>query len=239
MGAYLESITHDAQGFAGIIRTQPLDTAVPSCPGWDLRALAGHLGWVHRWARLSAVTCAAPVEADIDDPPADQQELADWIEAGAAALVGDLASIPADAPTWHPFPVPRVAAVWPRRQAHELAIHHWDAGAAVGQAPPIDAERSADFVGEYLEVVVPRVVARDGRLAPQGDLRIALTDAGTEYGVRVLGPAVTVIPTTDLVDPAVITGDAQDVLLALWRRAPLPTPPAGERAAAWLDFGGN
>lgn len=239
MDRYLDSITEDAAGFAGIVRAHPLDTPVPSCPGWDLRALAGHLGWVHRWARLSAVTCAPPVEAEIDDPPADQQELADWISAGAAALVDALAGIPADAPTWHPFPAPRIAAVWPRRQAHELAIHRWDAGAAVGQPSSIDSERAADFIGEYLEVVVPRVVARDGRLAPEGDLRIVLTDASAEYGVRVTGPQVAVIPAADLVNPSVISGDAQDVLLALWRRAPLGAPPADARAAAWLDFGGN
>jgi Mycothiol maleylpyruvate isomerase N-terminal domain len=28
----------------------PLDTPVPSCPGWRARDLLAHLGFVHRWA---------------------------------------------------------------------------------------------------------------------------------------------------------------------------------------------
>lgn len=239
MDAYLDSISQDAVGFADIVRTGPLDTPVPSCPGWDLRALAGHLGWVHRWARLAAVTCAPPDEAEIDAPPSDQAGLARWITDGAFALVSSLRTIPDDAPTWHPFPVPKVAAVWPRRQAHELAIHRWDAGATVGQSTTIDPALAADFVGEYLTVVVPRVVARDGRLAPAGDLRIVLTDADAEYAVRVEGDEVRLVDSVDLVDASVITGPAEDVLLALWRRRPLAGAPADERAAAWLAFGGN
>lgn len=236
---YLESITADADGFADVVRAHPLDTPVPSCPGWDLRELAGHLGWVHRWARLSAETAERPDESLIDAPPTAQDALADWIVTGAGRLVEVLADVPDDAPTWHPFPVPRVAGIWKRRQAHEVAIHRWDAAAAVGVPSVIDSARATDFVGEYLEVVVPRVVTRDGRQAPQGDLRIVLTDTSAEYAVHVDGDDVTLVPSAALVEPSTIDGPAAEVLLALWRRQPLPTPPTDERAAAWLAFGGN
>lgn len=239
MAWYLESIAADAAGFADVVRTHPLETPVPSCPGWDLRALAGHLGWVHRWARLSAQTAARPDDARIEAPPANQALLADWIVTGADELVATLADIPDEAPTWHPFPAPSLAGVWPRRQAHEVAIHRWDASAAVGQPSTIDPHHATDFIGEYLAVVVPRVVARDGRPAPQGDLRIVLVDTATEIGVHVDADAVTVVPSSSLGDASVIAGRASDVLLALWQRQPLPSPPADSRAVAWLGFGGN
>lgn len=236
---YPQSIRTDALAFADIVRAHPLQTPIATCPGWDLRALTEHLGEVHRWARLAAVTGQQPDDSTIEAAPRAQEALADWLAEGAAALADALASIPDDAPTWHPFPVPMVAKVWPRRQAHETAIHHWDAGAAVGRAPTIDPMRATDFVGEYLSVVVPRVVNRDGRLAPQGDLRLVLADSGVEFGVHVDGARVDVIDPDQLTDAATITGNAEDVLLALWRRAPLADAPTDPLAAEWLAFGGN
>ena len=239
MSWYLQSVRTDGLAFADIVRASPLRTPIATCPGWDLRALTEHLGAVHRWARLAAITGRQPEDSAIEAAPQEQGALADWLAEGADALADSLASIPDGAPTWHPFPVPLVARVWPRRQAHETAIHHWDAGSAVGQAPTIDPMRATDFVGEYLSVVVPRVIDRDGRRAPQGELHLVLVDSGVEFGVRVEGTVVDVVDPHALRDPATITGTAEDVLLALWRRRPLVDAPTSGRAADWLAFGGN
>jgi uncharacterized protein (TIGR03083 family) len=239
---YLASITADADRMADVIADGPLDAVVPSCPGWDLRDLAHHMGEIHRWARLAATTAAPPADDAIELPPASGDDecgrLAAWLRAGAASLVGALADIPSEAPTWHPFPVPRVAAVWPRRQAHETAIHRWDAENAVDRRTPLDPALASDFVREYFEVIVPRVVDRDDRVAPVGILEVRLTDTRTDLVVMSNGREVVLtngIATCD----ATIEGAAQDIVLALWRRQPLAGAPADGLGAQWLDFGGN
>lgn len=233
---YLASISADGDAFASVIASGPLDAVVRSCPGWNLRDLAHHLGYVQRWARLAAATATKPDDAEIDGPPGDT-DLADWLRAGNSALVETLSSVPGDAPTWHPFPVPQVMAVWPRRQAHELAVHLWDAQNATGSPALMDPLLAANFVREYFEVIVPRVIARDGRRAPVGIMNVEMTDVGGRLSVRSTGDAVAVMPSTE--DAAVIAGSAQNVLLALWRRTPLDGAPESGIAAEWLEFGGN
>ena len=235
---YLASISADGDAFASVIASGPLDADVPSCPGWNLRDLAHHLGYVHRWARLSAATAAQPDDEDIDPPPGDT-DLPGWLRAGTSALITTLGSVPGDAPTWHPFPppVPQIMSVWPRRQAHELAVHLWDAQAAVGEPTLMDPLLAASFVREYFEVIVPRVMDRDGREAPVGIVNVEMTDVGGRFSIRSTPTTVAILPSTE--DAPVIAGSAQDVLLALWRRQPLLGAPTSGPAAEWLDFGGN
>lgn len=239
--AYLTSIRTDTAALAATLDDTTLDIAVPSCPGWTLRDLAHHLGYVQRWARLAATTGRQPDDDAIDDPPLagpdEAAALRAWLVGGADDLVAALARIDPAAPTWHPFPVPRVAAVWPRRQAHEVAVHRWDAQHAVGAAPTA-MPLADDFVAEYFEVIVPRVVDRDGRTPPVGLLDVTLADStyrvDSAAGWVGFGPR----PASGAAD-AEITGAAEDVVLALWRRAPLPTAPTSPLAAEWLAFGGN
>jgi uncharacterized protein (TIGR03083 family) len=243
MPTYLETIAAQSRQLADTLVPEHLAAVVPSCPGWSLADLAAHLGWVQRWARLAALTGQQP-EPDEIDPAPDADALAEWIVAGADALVETLAAVPADAPTWHPFPVPLIAGVWPRRQAHEVTIHRWDAQSAIGVPSPLDPGAATDFVAEYFEVVVPRVVARDGRTPPAGDLRIALTDTAVTLHVHVDGSMVTVLDEAPPIATArvgLLSGTAEDVLLALWRRAPLalPGPDTDGLTTDWLAFGGN
>src|SRR5260370_19951506 len=74
-----------------------LDAPVPSCPGWRIRELLGHLGFVHRWA---AGYVAAGRTGEIETPgdeeivglaPADELLLG-WFRAGHAALVSVLSA---------------------------------------------------------------------------------------------------------------------------------------------------
>lgn len=233
---YLASISADGDAFASVIASGPLDADVPSCPGWSLRDLAHHVGYIHRWARLAAEAAARPDDAAIDEPPADA-DLPDWLRTGTRALVQTLGSVAGSAPTWHPFTVPQVMSVWPRRQAHELAIHLWDAQNAVGIVTPMDPLLAASYVREYFEVIVPRVIARDARRAPVGIVNVELTDVGGRLSVRSTGGTVDVMPSTE--DAPVIAGSAEDVLLALWRRRPLGPASTSPLVGEWLEFGGN
>ena len=67
---HLAHLRSDTTAFAATIEDGTLGLGVPGCPGWDLRQLAGHLGWVHRWAAAAVRTAAAPDPGAIEAPPA-------------------------------------------------------------------------------------------------------------------------------------------------------------------------
>ncbi len=245
MDPFIPSLQDSIARFSTAVRTGPLDAPVRGCPGWDVAQLTRHLGFVHRFARLAAVTGAPPDTVQIDElaDGAGSKDLADWFDTGAHALVEAFVGLDPEGPTWHPFPVARLGKVWPRRQAHEAFIHAWDAEDAIGTARPMDPTMAADGIAEYFEVMVPRIITRDRRPAPVGTVAVVCTDADFHTGsnriiVRVDDPLTVVVdpaasPTAELV------GRAEDLTLALWGRQSLESMPADELAAAWLRYGGN
>jgi uncharacterized protein (TIGR03083 family) len=241
---FIDHILSDAERFAAAVRRGPLDSPVAACPAWDLRALTAHQGQVHRWARHSAANAAPPESFDAyaPDPDLDADALAAWLEAGVTRLVEVLRTIDLDGTTWHPFPVPRIGRVWPRRQAHEISIHRWDAEHAVGIAPaPIDPTLASDGVDEYLELVVPRLVSRQHVELPGGSLHLHCTDTHGEWLVTA-DPEYTLVRAHQKGDAA-LRGPAEALLLRLWNR---PSPrrdelgPVGDERVldAWLALTG-
>jgi uncharacterized protein (TIGR03083 family) len=189
-----------------------LEAPVPSCPGWDLRALAAHLGGVHRWAR-SALTRPRPGEQS-DDGPEPSVDLREWFEEGVRDLVETLRATDPAAECWTFGPRPRTAAFWFRRQAHETSMHAWDAErAAFGQPSPFPLELALDGVDEVVTLFLPRQI-RLGRLAPLPHaVEVRASDAPGPASWR-LGPA-------DRQPDAVVSAPAATLLLLLWRRIPL------------------
>jgi uncharacterized protein (TIGR03083 family) len=231
--------------FATVLRAGPLDAPVPSCPGWDVHRLARHLGYVQRWSGLATEQGRSPDPAEIDElgDDASAEAVLTWFLAGADRLVAALEAVEPDAPTWHPFPVAKVAAVWRRRQAHEAFVHAWDAESAIGSPAALDPAIAADGVAEYFEVMVPRRIERDGTGAPVGVLEVVCTDATFHTGSDRMVVRVDT-PTSVVVDRSAtptgrLTGGAEELLLALWARRPVASPPTDPLAAAWLAHGGN
>jgi uncharacterized protein (TIGR03083 family) len=236
MDTNLQRLRASATVLVDAIRTGPLDAQVAACPGWDLGDLARHMGFIHRWARHAATTGAPPNLDDIEAPPADA-DLADWVAVGAESLATALASLDPDEPTWHPFPVPKVARVWPRRQACETTIHAWDAVNAIGGSFSLDAATAADNVAEFFEVIAPRIITRDGRSVPHGAITIRCTDTGDEFTIRSVDGSS--LERTHIAPDAVLAAPAEDLCLAMWHRRSLAEPPEAPLALAWLAFGGN
>lgn len=243
MDRFIESLRTSAARFSDAVRHGPLDAPVAACPGWTLTDLAHHMGMIHRWARLAALTAAPPDQAAIEPPPTgDAGELASWIDAGAAALAPVLAGLDPDASTWHPFPVPKVAAVWPRRQAHETQVHAWDAERAVGPTSPLDPAIAADGIAEYFEIIAPRIITRDRRQAPLGSMTIDCAD--TDFRLVVSSPDGSTVQvqraaSTDEARSPLLWGPAEYILLMLWGRAERPTGGHDRVVGEWLAFGGN
>lgn len=241
---FLGHVAADVARFAAVLRLGALDAPVAACPGWDLRALTAHLGQVHRWARHSAANAAPPESFDTyaPDPSLDGEALATWLEQGAADLADTLRTIDLDGSTWHPFMAPRVGHVWPRRQAHETSMHRWDAEVAAGLAPtPIDPELASDGIDEYFELVIPRLVKREGFTLPAGSLHVHCTDTHGEWLVHA-DPEYTMVRAHQKGDAA-LRGPAEAILMRLWNRE---SPRASELSrvgdervlTAWLALSG-
>ncbi len=178
--------------------------------------LAEHLGVVHLWAlRMLAMPAdhgRVPWE-DPDDPqPGD--DLAGWYEARLADLVGRLGALdPAEIVNTFLGPLP--AAFWPRRQAHEVRVHRWDAEAAHGPAEAIEAEVASDGIDEYLSTFLPRHAKRVGPL--EASIHLHLTDSDGEWLLGLHGEQVEVTREHGVAD-GVLRGSGSDVLLGLYGR---------------------
>jgi uncharacterized protein (TIGR03083 family) len=199
---HLTALAGAAHQFDTVLRTGNRTAPVPSCPGWSVADLGEHLTDVHRWALGQLI-------GDEQEPRADA-DLADRFRAGADELIGALRTRTAETACTAIYP-PDTAATWARRQAHETAIHLWDAQQALGGDPRLQAELATDGVREVVDDLYPRQV-RLGRIEPLTEpVVFAFTDAPSE---AVLGDG----------EPAVrVTGRAEDVLLVLWGRRTIDT----------------
>ena len=187
------------------------------------------------------LTATSPPPEDIPEAPTEAAALVAWVREGGEALIEALSQVPVDAPTWHPFPAPRTAGVWRRRQLHELVVHRWDAQDATGAGGSIDPAVASDGVDEYFSMMLPRRIIRDGGEFPQSSLHVHCTDTAGEWLVWPAGNELQVRREHAKGDAA-LRGPAQDLLLSLWgRRHRSPAVDVvGDPlvAEAWLALGG-
>ena len=98
-----------------------------------------------------------------------------------------------------------------RRQAQEVTVHTVDAEQVLGDVRPIPAAVGLDGLDEWLEVMVPGALP-DGPPEDAHPVVLHAVDADAE---RTLFPGTRPFPI------AVLTGNAGDLLLAVWRRLPM------------------
>lgn len=209
-----------------------LGAAVPSCPGWDLGRLIGHLGAVHRMVLgvlpeglLQPADPATLQRAPKDDLPGLR---AYWHD-GATRLRAALADAPDDRPCWNFLGVEPVAAFWQRRMAQEHAVHRWDAQLALGVTPDqIDPSLAVDGIDEWFDFANVRILPnREGFTLP-GTVHLHATDAEGEWMIRAEDGRLVVERSHGKGDAA-CRGTASDLLLGLWGRADLAGGASFER----------
>lgn len=217
---FLTSLNDDVSRLAQVVARHDLATPIATCPGWDLRRLVTHVGTVHRWATQAAATAAAPPSRPLD--PGPEVDLGPWLISGANTLIEVLRDVNPSHATWHPFPTDQVAGVWPRRMAHETAIHRVDAELATGEAADmaahaVSAALASNGIDEYLAVMVPGAAQRRGLQLPASTLHVHCTDVHGEWLVWAKGASVTVQREHAKGDVA-LRGPASSLLMALWGR---------------------
>lgn len=218
-----------------------LGAAVTACPGWDVARLISHVGRVHRWAATVLRDGAEAARHLPREPHPENERLADWYRDSRDLLLRELDARDPDAEA-DVFTGRGTVRFWLRRQAHEVAMHRWDAQDAVsaGGAIAFEPDLAADGIDEWLRVFVPRHLARQGGVPPElhgATLRLHRTDtAGPDPVLRLTGtqPSIEVDTAAD----TTVSGTAADLLLTVWHRPPADKPVATdpELCARVLDL---
>jgi uncharacterized protein (TIGR03083 family) len=223
--SYLDSLRGDAADLLAA-GGRGLDAAVPTCPGWTVERLVGHVGRVYR--RMAGWLAGEP-SRDVPSPPRGDAVI-DWTRAGLAELLAGLESAggadsdpDARVATWAGDQPP---IFWPRRMAIETALHRWDAQSAHGDVRPIGTDLALDAVDELFDVILPSR-ATDG-LGDENEgktMHLHATDVtGGEPGegewlVKV-EPGGFALEHGHAKGDVAVRGTASDLLLLLWNRVP-------------------
>jgi uncharacterized protein (TIGR03083 family) len=216
---YLDAVRRDGDALLHAVGSD-VTRPVPSCPGWTQLDLVRHLGGVYEFVVRQVRSAERVARGQLDVP--DDEVLAAVADLHAELLLV-LRETDPDAPSWTwSRKGPSVAAFWPRRMAHETAVHRWDAQLAVGEPAPMDPDLACDGVDEVLDVFLP---ARRGRIKEElaGTVHLHAIDASptvaAEWTID-LGPAgaVAVRRVHEKADAA-LRGPAGELLLACWGRA--------------------
>mgnify|MGYP001827999326 FL=1 len=226
VATHIEAISREGERFAAAASRARLDDRIPWCPAWDTRELLGHLSEIHLWAashvarravrdgfsELSDLEAAWP---DVAIFWPDDDALVDHYLATNANLVAELESAPPDLATWTFLPAPSPRQMWARRQAHETAIHRFDAESATTSVSGFDPVFASDGIDEILTAMAPAV--RELPLESLVSMAISPTDVDDRWVVT-LGPDGIETVRADGPADLVLTGLASDLYLAVWNR---------------------
>jgi uncharacterized protein (TIGR03083 family) len=153
---YYAAIEAETAAFAAVTANADLSAPVPTCPGWNVGLLVGHLRQSHDWfgglvasraetfippsvpAGLDLTglewsgQVAAIAQRSLDDVEGgeDGQVRAAWLAQGAANLTGAVREVGPDNPVWTTYGEPH-AGFWVVIGLLETAVHRADAELAV------------------------------------------------------------------------------------------------------------
>ncbi|MFV2099689.1 maleylpyruvate isomerase family mycothiol-dependent enzyme [Micromonospora sp. LOL_024] len=235
---WIGALRAEGPAFAAAVAEAPPETPVLSCPGWTVTDLTWHLANVYRWVRdvAGSGTAGAPQQSRSQpvEPVPGVVAVQRWQQA-YDDLMALFDTLDPEAPAWNWAPQPKKAVFWPRRMAHETAVHRWDAQLAIAAGEPVEAKLAADGVSEVLDTWLP--AGRRIATGPlQGVVRLSAVDADQEWYLRLRGEGVALLDTGTILDHddhharVHVSGTASDLLLALWGRVSFDTLTlAGDR----------
>jgi uncharacterized protein (TIGR03083 family) len=224
---FIEILRHEGELLADAAEAAGWEASVPPCPDWRVRDLVAHMGGVHRWATGFVAGATQPAPLVVDAPP--DEALAAWFRDGHRRLLERLAAAPADLECWTFLPAPSPLEFWARRQAHETAIHRFDAEAALGKGhAPYGTRFALDGVDELLTGFLARSRSRLRSTTPRV-LRIRAVDGQSgpvDWWLRLSQEPPRVErthgepPSGAEAPDCTFSGPATALYLALWNRAP-------------------
>lgn len=223
---HIDILEQEAQLFAKGARVAGFEADVKYCPGWNVRDLVRHLSEIHLWAAARVAKRTTKLfPDDISEHTEswpdlavfwpDDADLVDWYLKTNANLVDALrsASPEDEMPTFLPAPSP--LAMWARRQAHETAVHRFDAEYAAGIETPYDATFAADGLDELLSGFAPR--SKGFPTDRPRTMAVHASDTGDRWHLTLTADD-TITTREDRPADVTITGSAADLYLLLWNR---------------------
>jgi uncharacterized protein (TIGR03083 family) len=233
ISAHIDALDRDGALLAEAAEAAGLQAGVPGCPGWQVRDLVRHQAYVHGWAarhvadRSPELIDDGLTESDILGGGASDADLIAAYRDGHTALVATLRDADPDVECATFMPAPSPLAFWARRQAHETAVHRYDAQSAVPGGPPapaagFDPAFAADGVDELIMCFAAR---QRYRLRGDGErsLTVRARDADARWHVRLAdgGTAVgrgVAVSDDDAAD-CTLEGSAAGLYAFLWNRS--------------------
>lgn len=227
---HIAILEQEAKILSEAARQAELNTEIPTCPGWAMRDLVRHLAEIHLWAAAQVSNRATKMWVDDVSELADywpdlavfwpdDDALIDWYLETNANLVRELTSAPADLDCRTFLPAPSPLAMWARRQAHETAVHRFDAEDAGGTETVFDPAFAADGIDEILAAFAPR--RSSFPIDTDRSMAVRTADTHDQWLVTLTPNGIT---TSREAGPAdvTVTGPATALYLALWNRGDDP-----------------
>ncbi|KKD08027.1 maleylpyruvate isomerase family mycothiol-dependent enzyme [Streptomyces sp. WM6386] len=220
---FIRILDQEGKSLAAAAEQAGTGAKVPTCPEWQVRDLVRHTGAVHRWAGAHVTEAHTSPRPFGGLPDLDDAELLEWFREGHRRLVSILTSADPDTQCWQFLPAPSPLAFWARRQAHETAVHRFDAESARGGTPSVIApEFAADGIDELLTGFHARTRSRVRSELPRV-LRVRATDTeDAVWTVRLSQEPPAAERTAEGEAECEITGHAAQLYLSLWNRVPFP-----------------
>ncbi|MFC8362873.1 maleylpyruvate isomerase family mycothiol-dependent enzyme [Streptomyces griseorubiginosus] len=228
---FIRILEREGRSLASAAEHAGTDAKVPTCPGWQVRDLLRHTGVVHRWATTFVAEGLTAFRPMAEEPGLDGEELLAWFRTGHRRLVDTLDSAAPDVECWRFLPAPSPLAFWARRQAHETAVHRFDAEAARGGTPgtiarDFAAELGRDFAADGIDELLRGFHARaksGARSAEPRVLRVRASDTdGAVWTVRLSEEPPAAERGEQGPADCEVSGPTADLYLALWNRLPFP-----------------
>ena len=241
--AYIGRLREEGELLAAAAAPLSLDLPVPPCPGWQLRDLLRHVGYVHRWATGYVAERHAEMVPRLDETGVLGQgipdpALLDWFRAGHAGLVSALEAAGPDLACWTFLPgAASPLAFWARRQAHETTVHRIDvqlAAAAAGPGRTVDPVPAA-LAADGLDELLMGFARRNARHGPLSDPpRSLFIDASPHRWAVRMGPERAEVDRgwgEGAAGPGdcTVSGPPPELYLVLWNRLEAPGLAAGRR----------
>ncbi|WP_412738291.1 maleylpyruvate isomerase family mycothiol-dependent enzyme [Krasilnikovia sp. MM14-A1259] len=148
---YFLELESETVRLAGLSHDADSQCPIPTCPGWTLEQLVGHVGRGHRWAaELIRRRLLEPIPMQEAVVPADPDERSEWLTAGARMLADAVRAAGPEQVVWT-WQKDRTAGFWVRRMLHDELVHRFDAELALGIEGDLAADLAADGVSDILE----------------------------------------------------------------------------------------
>ncbi|MFC4048955.1 maleylpyruvate isomerase family mycothiol-dependent enzyme [Actinomadura syzygii] len=180
---YRDELVAQTDAVREMMKGADLRAGVPSCPGWNLGQLLGHIGGDHHWAAEVVRTRAAgPVPDEMVNDLAEYREtdletLDGWLAEGAAELADALRDAAPDTPVWSPSE-DHSAGFWARRMLYETVVHRADAALTIGAEFTLAADLAVDALDEWMGYsVYEEATSESGLIGPGRTLHFHATDS--------------------------------------------------------------